>query len=121
MAMTPISSWRKPVYVAHLQTVTKDNQGNQTRNYSAPIAYTLNVQPMSDDARIENFGANSKKMYRALLNTVDTIIKEFDVVYLEGATPTGETVNGSNANFTVRRIAKQNTVTIIYFESMKGL
>lgn len=119
MAILPITSWRKQVYVAHLSTISNVN-GNQTKNYAIPVAYTMNIQPLSDNARIDSFGANAKKMYRALINSAETIIKEFDVAYLESASPSGETVNGQNANFIVRRVAKQNTVTIIYFESMKS-
>jgi hypothetical protein len=118
--ITPISSWSKSVYIAKRTSVTKDTYGNQTQVYATPIAYTLNVQPVSEQTRIDLFGANAKKMYKALAKTVALDINELDVVYLDGATSTGETVNGANSNFVVRRVSKQNMITMYYFESIKG-
>lgn len=120
MAITPISSWRKDLYIAKRISVVKDSRGNQTSIYATPIQFNLNVKPLSEQTRIELFGANAKKMYRALALSVDLDINELDVVYLDGVTPTGETVNGENSNFIVRRVEKQNLATMYYFESIKG-
>lgn len=120
MAILPISSWRKQVYIAKKLDSVKDSKGNQRQVYATPIAYEINVQPLRDDARIEMFGANSRKMFRAIIHGVNHDINDFDVVYLEGATPTGEINNGDNSNYIVRRSSKQNVVTMLYFESIKG-
>jgi hypothetical protein len=118
--ITPISSWRETVYIAKRSTVTTSSVGDQTQTYSTPVAYTLNVQPVPRDAAIELFGANVKKLYKCLALSTTLDINQFDAVYLDGATPTGETVNGYNANFIVRQADKQNVATIYYFESIKG-
>lgn len=120
MPITPISSWRKDVYIAKRISVVKDSRGNQTSIYATPSAIELNVQPLSEETTIELFGANAKKMYKSMAISTSLDINEMDLVYLDGATPTGETVNGFNANFIVRRVMKQNISTIYYFESIKG-
>ena len=119
MSKLPIKSWQQRVYVAKKIGVTIVN-GNQTVEYAPPVAYNLNVQPLSDDARIEMFGANSKKMYKAFILDRNVDIDEFDRAYLDGATFVGETVNGFNSNYIVRRVARQNIACMIFFESIKG-
>jgi hypothetical protein len=120
MAITPITSWRKQVYIAKLTSVSKNTSGDQMPVYATPIAFTMNIQPLSDDARIEMFGASAKKMYRSVMIGITYDINEFDVAYLEDATPSGETKNGANSNFIVRRIQAGNIATNVYFESIKG-
>jgi len=119
MAITPIESWKKSVYIAKFSSTTITD-GEQIKVFATPIAYLMNIQPLSDDARIELFGANAKKMFRALLIGTTYDINEFDVAYLEGATPTGETIVGNNSNYIVKRVMVQNVSTIVYFESIKG-
>lgn len=118
--ITPIKSWRKNIFIAKRTGVARDNKGNQKPVYATPIAYTMNVQPMTEATRIEMFGANAKKMYSALVRQLDLDISELDVVYLEGNTPENEEVIGANANYVVRRIASPNITTMYYFESIKG-
>lgn len=118
--ITPISSWKKDLYVARRLEVVKDTRGNQTVVYDTPQALKLNVQPVSEQTRFELFGANAKKMYKAIVIQQDLDIEELDVVYFDGATPTNEPKNGFNANYIVRRVMKQNLATMIYFESIKG-
>lgn len=118
--ITPIASWKKDLYVAKRIRVDRDSRGNQTQVYDTPQLFSLNVQPISEQTRFELFGANAKKMYRAIVlgNGID--INELDAVYFDGATPLDEPRNGFNANFIVRRVMKQNLATMIYFESVKG-
>ena len=121
MAITPITSWRKSVYIAKFSSTTI-TEGEQIKVFATPIAYTMNVQPLSDDARIEMFGANAKKMFKAIPIpfSTDYDINEFDVAYLDDATPTGETIIGDNSNYIVKRVMKQNLIMTVYFESIKG-
>lgn len=117
--ITPISSWRKTVYIAKRLSVTRV-KGDQIEVFDTPMPYNLNVQPMNEQTRVEMFGANAKKMFKALVVNQDYDINELDRVYLEGATPLDEDNNGDNANYIVRRVAKQNIVNAYYFESIKG-
>lgn len=118
--ITPISSWRKSVFVAKRLSTTRNSQGDKDYLYDTPIAYVMNVQPMTAEAIVEVFGGNKKEMFRSVVVNLDYDVNEFDKVYLEDDTPTGETFNGENAHFIVRRVSKQNIVTIYYFESIKG-
>lgn len=120
MAITPITSWRKTVYVAKFLAQSQDSKLNPIKTYDTPVAYLLNVQPLSEDDRIEMFGANAKKMFRAMVLDIDVDINEFDVAYLEGATPQGESSNGFNSNYIVRRVQRSNVAVTIFFESIKG-
>jgi len=113
MAITPITSWRTTVYVAKLTGTTKTN-GNQTKTYATPVSYNLNVQLLSDNARIEIFGANSKKMYKAVSISPNVDINEFDIAWLFVATT-------EDADYIVRRAGKGNIIKTIYFESIKGV
>lgn len=117
--ITPLSSWRKTVYIAKRLSVTRV-KGDQTQVFDTPTPYTLNVQPMNEQTRIEMFGANAKKMFKALVVNQSYDINELDKVYLDGASPDEEENNGDNANYIVRRVAKQNIVNAYYFESIKG-
>lgn len=119
MKISP-SNWKKYVYIAKRTSVTKDSYGHQTPVYDTPIKYLLNVQPISEQTRIELFGANSKKMYRAMALSTELDINELDVVYLDDATPTNEVKNGFNSNYVVRSVEKQNIATTYFFESIKG-
>jgi hypothetical protein len=120
MAKLPIKSWQQRIYVASKLGVARDAYGNQIVSYGFPAPFNLNVQPLSDDARIAMFGANSKKMYKAVITDRNIAINEFDVAYLEGVTYHGESANGANANFIVRRVMRQNIACVLFFESIKG-
>ena len=114
-----VASWVEDVYFAKKSSVTVTS-GDQTVVYSTPTIYKANVAVLGDDTRIEMFGANTKKMYRLLIRSTSTGLKEYDVAYLEGASPTGETVSGSKSNCVVRRVSPGKVATVIYLESING-
>lgn len=114
MAITPITSWRRTVYIAKLTGTTKSG-GNQSKTYGNKIAYTLNVQPLSDNAKIELFGANAKKMYKAVSLSPNVDIEDFDIAWLFTNYLT------EDADYIVRRSGKGNVIKTIYFESIKGV
>jgi hypothetical protein len=119
MAITPITSWRKTVYIAKLLSVSKVN-GDQTPVYDTPKPFIVNTREFSGQAKIDEFGANTKKMYKGLIRATGLDVNEFDVAYLDGVTPVGEAKNGFNANYIIRRVVVPNITTMIYFESIKG-
>lgn len=114
MAITPIKSWRTDVYVAKFTGTSKTN-GNQTKTYNLPIKFNLNVQLLSDNARIDIFGANAKKMYKVVSINPNVDINDFDIVWLFTNHST------EDADYIVRRSGKGNVVKTIYFESIKGV
>ena len=80
----------------------------------------MNVQPLSSEADIAEFGENAKQVQRAVVEYKKYFgkFKEFDVAYLDGTTPDGEEVNGENANYRLYPPRNQNKVILLYFERL---
>ncbi|MEI3530082.1 MAG: hypothetical protein V8Q75_03280 [Bacilli bacterium] len=115
------SDWKKDVYIASKKEVTLDDEGNEIVIYEEPKPFKFNYQPVSTDADIAEFGENSKMMKKAVIPiSYQGQFKEFDVAYLDGATPEGEENNGDNANYRLLPPRDGNSVIIIYFERLTG-
>lgn len=114
------SNWNKECYISSILDPIEDDYGNEINQYGEPVKYSFNYQPVAnkDEAEMQSYGQSSRGMVRALLNTNEYKgkIKEFDLAYLYGATPTGETSNGANANYRVSTCIPQNTKILVYFE-----
>ena len=102
-----------------------DDYGNATPQYETPNAtpYKWNIQPVNIDSSTDSFGEREIKMKVAML--VGDEAKKFrnsfhqnDLAYLEDATPDGEAVNGSNANYRIYAVRPQNVALLIYFEKI---
>lgn len=80
----------------------------------------MNVQPISSSDDIQEFGENAKLIQKAVINYNKYFgkFKEFDVAYLDGITPEGETVNGEKANYSLYPPRNQNKRIIIYFKRL---
>ena len=117
------SDWVKDVYIASKIRVDLDKEGNEIIIYDKPNEkpYKFNYQPVSTDAEIAEFGENAKIMKKAVISiSYQGMFKEFDVAYLDGATPVGEIQNGDNANYRLLPPRDGNSVIIIYFEKLTG-
>lgn len=112
--------WKKRIYIASKLDSDYDDYGNEITNYATPIEYQFNVQPISSEADIEEFGENAKQMQKAIIDKTqyEGIFKEFDKAYLDGANPVGEIKNGANANYKLYPPRNQNKVIAIYFERL---
>lgn len=115
------SEWKKDVYIASKLDVELDEEGNEIVIYDEPIPFKFNYQPVSSDADIAEFGENSKMMKKAVIPiSYQGRFKEFDVAYLDGATPNEEKNYGDNANYRLLPPRDGNSVIIIYFEKLTG-
>ena len=115
------SDWKKDVYIASKKEVTLDDEGNEIVIYDEPKPFKFNYQPVSTDADIAEFGENAKIMKKAVIPiSYQGQFKEFDVAYLDGATPSEEENNGDNANYRLLPPRDGNSVIIIYFERLTG-
>ncbi len=113
--------WKKECFIASKLEISYDDDGNEIVLYDKPIRYEFNYQPVSSDADIAEFGENSKIMQKAVIPiSYKNIFKEFDVAYLDGASPLNETRNGLNANYRLLPPRIGNAVIIIYFEKLAG-
>ena len=117
------SDWKNDVYIAVKNSVKYDDEGNEIPIYDEPNKepYKFNYQTLQTDADIAEFGENSKIMKKAVIPiSYKGKFKEFDVAYLDGATPYGESNNGDNANYRLLPPRNGNSVIIIYFEKLTG-
>ncbi len=115
------SNWKKDVYIASKKEVTLDDEGNEIVIYDKPRKFRFNYQSISSNSNIAEFGENSKMMKKAVIPiSYQGQFKEFDVAYLDGATPEGEENYGDNANYRLLPPRDGNSVIIIYFERLTG-
>lgn len=115
--------WIKDVYIASKKEIKYDDDGNEIIIYDKPNKnpYKFNYQSVSTDADIAEFGENAKIMKKAVIPiSYQGQFKEFDVAYLDGATPDGEENYGDNANYRLLPPRDGNSVIIIYFEKLTG-
>lgn len=113
--------WQKPIYIASKIGVDKDDSGNEIVVYDTPKLYHFNVQPVSSQVDLVEFGEKASLMQRAVIDKrYKDVFKENDLAYLEGANPDGEEVNGANANYRLYPPRNQNKIVRIYFERLSG-
>ena len=109
--------WNKKIWIAKKIGTQENDYGTEIPIYDKPEEYMMNVQPLSSEADIAEFGENAKQVQRAVIELKKYLgkFKEFDVAYLDSATPDGEEVNGENANYRLYPPRNQNKVILLYF------
>ncbi len=113
--------WKKPLYIASFDTVTYDDELNEIRTYKEPVFYEYNYQPVSSYLDIQAFGKDANITKKMVIPIKDKdLFKEYDLAYLDGATPDGEENNGDNANYILLPPKEGNAVVIIYCQKIKG-
>ena len=73
---------------------------------------------MSADSEVREFGELANSMRVGVLiprNAYLGKFNEFDLAYLDGASPNNERINGENANYRIYAIRPQNVVLKVYF------
>jgi hypothetical protein len=109
---------KRDVFLAKWIKEGYDEDGNQIQLYEKPISLSCTLNSLSGSYDIAVYGDKVKNMCKTLLDYDEWInnIKEKDVVYLYGATPDGELINGSNANYIVESVLPQNLKILVYFK-----
>ena len=112
----------KDIYIAKKLDPIEDENHNEFAQYDTPVKYKRwNIQYIKSNSEILEFGE------KANITQVTTIpntpqyagkFKEFDLAYLDGATPDGEKVNGQNANYRIYSVRPQNNIIRIYFRKL---
>lgn len=120
MFLNRLKKWNKKVWIAKKIGSKENDYGYEIPIYDKPEMYMMNVQPISSEADIQEFGENAKQMQKAVIEYKKYFGKfnEFDVAYLDGASPDGEESNGENANYRLYPPRNQNKVIQIYFERL---
>lgn len=114
-------SWNKEIWIASKNEKSElDDYGNPIQKYEKPKKYKINVQPISSEADIQEFGENAKEMQKAVIeyNKYFGKFKEHDVAYLDGITPKNEKHYGDNANYRLYPPRNQNKCIVIYFHRL---
>ena len=121
MFQNRLKKWNKKIWIAK-KIGTDDSCGYEIPVYSEPEQYEMNVQPISSEADIQEFGENARQIQKAIIEYDKYLgeFKEFDVAYLDGVTPYGEEVHGENANYQLYPPRNQNKVIQIYFKRLSG-
>ncbi len=113
--------WLKEIYIANKLGEKEDDYGNITNVYQKPVSYSFNVQPVSSEVDLQEFGEKASMVQKAIIpRAYEGMFKENDVAYLDGATPKGEKENGDNANYRLYPPRIQNLKIAIYFERLTG-
>lgn len=116
-------NWNKDLYIATKKGVVYDDYNNGIIEYNEPFYFgRVNYQPMNWrdlQSYMSAFGETTKHIVGLLIDYNDLgKFKEFDLAYLYGATPDGEEINGSNANYIVKSYKPQNTKIMVVFEEL---
>lgn len=114
-------NWNKDLYIATKKRITHDEYNNEIIEYNEPFYFgKVNYEPMTWrelQSYMSAFGETKKNIVGALIDYKDKgKFGEFDLAYLYGATPDGETINGANANYIVKSFKPQNTRILVVFE-----
>ena len=59
--------WNKKIWIAKKIGTKEDDYGYQTPVYEQAIMYEMNVQPISSEADIQEFGENARQMQKAVI------------------------------------------------------
>lgn len=116
-------NWNKDLYIATKKEIIYDDYNNEIIEYNKPYYFgRANYEPMNWrdlQSYMSAFGETSKRIVGLLIDYKDIgKFGEFDLAYLYGATPEGEKVNGSNANYIVKSYKPQNTKIMVVFEEL---
>ena len=105
-------------YLASFLREDVDDNGDPINVYDMPIQFESSLNSLSGSTDIAVYGDKISRMCKTMLDYEQWInsIKEKDVVYLYGATPENEDVNGCNANYKVVAALPQNLKILVYFE-----
>ena len=126
------NTWQKEIWIARKKDIKYDkygkpiikydDDGNVITEYEKPVKYYFNYQPVSSSAEVMAFGTKASTTQKAVipLDKYKGKFKEFDLAYLNGATPKGEVLYGDNANYVLDPPKEGNNVIIMYFNKLTG-
>lgn len=113
--------WQRKIYIASKLGISIDEFGNEVVKYDIPKEYSFNVQPISAEVDLAEFGEKASMIQKAVIPIkFKDYFKENDLAYLDGKSPEREENNGMNANYKLYPPRNQNKAIIIYFERLSG-
>lgn len=110
---------KKTIYISSLINIDEIN-GSEIRVYDKPKPYLFNCIQQEGKSSLEQYGTKIEKKYRAILpNIYIGMFHEGDKVYLEGANPTDESINGANANYYIDNVNPISNKIILHFTKLQ--
>lgn len=107
------------IYILKKLGTKEDDNHNEVPYYSDnPMEFRWNVQTIKDESEQLEFGENASKMKVATIPFTEQYqnkFDEFDLAYLDNATPDNEVIRGQNANYRIYAVRPQNNIIKIYF------
>jgi len=107
------------LYISQKLPIIEDDNHNKIENYAKPIKYSRwNIQYIKAQSDLIEFGQNVSNMRLAVIpnnKKYANKFKEFDLAYLDGASPLNEVKYGQNANYRIYAVRPQNSIIKIYF------
>ena len=122
-----VLDYRSECYIAKKLSSTEDEWGNLITNYDTPKKFFFNIMSVTSTNRsnangtstslVSEFGEMINRLKVATLSryVFDNVFHEFDLAYLDGATPENESVNGENANYRIYSVQSMNSIIKVYF------
>lgn len=116
---TKIMDYKSVIYISKKLDSTYDSEKNEIPQYDTPIKYIFNIQPVSADSEIREFGELANSMKKIVINKLiyNGKFKEFYKAYIYN-NPDGEIQNGANADYRIYSVRPQNTAIVIYFTKL---
>lgn len=108
------------IYVAPYINTEVDDYGREKDVYGKPFTIkNVVLNTLSGMRDVQMYGDRVTRMCRTFLEyDMYSKIKEKDKVYLYGAKPNDEKVNGANANYIVQSVLPQNIKCQVTFEML---
>lgn len=110
--------YKSDVYICKRLGVQQDENLNQVEVFEKPIKYKFNIQPVSEDSEIKEFGELANSMRRVVITEKQKYLKkfkEFDKVYVDTIPDDTEKKYGVNADYRIYSIRPQNVCLVMYF------
>lgn len=116
----PVHKVKSRIYIAKRTGFIQDEELNQYETFDEPKKYYFNVQTVSSDSDIREFGENANSMKCISITEKSKYINkfnEFDRVYVN-TLPENELYNGDNADYRIYSVRNQNTSILIYLRKI---
>lgn len=117
----PIRKFKSRIYIAKRTGYIQDEELNQFETFDAPVKYYFNVQTVSTDSEIREFGENANSMKCiSIPQKIKYLGKfnEFDKVYVNTEPNEDELNNGDDADYRIYSVRNQNACILIYLKKI---
>lgn len=112
-----IHKTKSKIFVSKKLPSITDEYGNEITQYDEPQKFMFNVQPLTEDSEIREFGELVNSMRRITITNKPkylNVFTEFDKVYVDNRPNSNEIEYGENADYRIYLVRNQNTMIVVY-------